>query len=172
MAKPYDKAITPQQISALLRQMGALKSETGPAGRVRGYHDVSAGYEVSRDKWVSGDGHVMIVWQGGNWDKHYAEMKAFLESKGFVVEQDNVGLHVRAKQEAAPTPPTAAAPTARPSKGGMVDVGSKVTIVRGHNSVKGRTGTVVTRGINKLTVQMDHGGGRTIEVPTNSVELV
>jgi hypothetical protein len=169
MAKPYDKAITPQQISALLRQMGALKSETGPAGRVRGYHDVSAGYEVSRDKWVSGDGHVMIVWQGGNWDKHYAEMKAFLESKGFIVEQDNVGLHVRAKQEAAPTPP---APTATPSKGGIVDVGSKVTIVRGHNSVKGRTGTVVTRGINKLTVQMDHGGGRTIEVPTNSVELV
>jgi hypothetical protein len=55
--------------------------------------------------------------------------------------------------------------------GKEVNIGSHVRIVKGHNSVKGKTGKVVTRGRGKVEVQLD-SNGKSIDVPYNSVELV
>jgi hypothetical protein len=57
------------------------------------------------------------------------------------------------------------------SVGKEVNIGSRVRIVKGHNSVKGKTGKVVTRGRGKVGVQLD-SNGKSIDVPYNSVELV
>jgi hypothetical protein len=50
-----------------------------------------------------------------------------------------------------------------------VKVGSRVTIARGHNSVRGRTGVVTAITGAKAQVKMDHGSGRSIDVPLNSL---
>jgi hypothetical protein len=53
---------------------------------------------------------------------------------------------------------------------GSLKVGSKVTVVKGHNSVKGRTGTITAITGTKATVKMDHGGGRSVETTLASLE--
>jgi ribosomal protein L21E len=51
-----------------------------------------------------------------------------------------------------------------------IQVGSTVTIDRGHNSVKGRTGKVTAVVGTKVTIQL--GTGRTVDAPLSSVSLV
>jgi hypothetical protein len=50
-----------------------------------------------------------------------------------------------------------------------IQVGSTVTIDRGHNSVKGRTGKVTAVVGTKVTIQL--GTGRTVDAPLSSVSL-
>jgi hypothetical protein len=68
-----------------------------------------------------------------------------------------------------PEPENVAAATT-PATTGRLKVGSKVTIVKGHNSVKGRTGTITSIVGTKATVKMDHGGGRSVETTLASLE--
>jgi hypothetical protein len=131
--------------------------------------------------------------RAANEARYIAQYLQSLEAAGFIAELINgqYGQRILVKgfndpRKVAKTTPKAPAaqpepktetpsPTRPPVQvaqaDGTIKVGSKVTVVRGHNSVKGRTGTVQSIVGNTATVQMDHGGGRSITAPIGSLGL-